>query len=367
MPLVSKSRPLAGNEFEGGDMDIEASDNGTAVASSASNTSFSGAVSSSVMWFRRQGVLPVLILIAIVVFQIGNARFLSSTNILNVVQQSTYLVLIALAQMLVLISGGFDLSVGANVALTSVVSSTAMVAAQDSLSQGSTLPVWFGAGAVFAVSAFTGGCNALGVSLLGVNPFIVTLATASIFEGLTLLVSQGVQVSGLPENFVYGVGSGSFLGIPMAVLLTLPVIIGLYVALNWTRYGRFLYATGSNPRAARMAGISVNWVLGATYILCALIVAYAGFLLTARVSSGEPQLGAEFPLRSIAAAVIGGCSLKGGQGTVVGTILGAMFVTILGNGMDLLRLGSNYQMILIGLILVGAVLLDRFRDTSSRR
>jgi ribose/xylose/arabinose/galactoside ABC-type transport system permease subunit len=312
----------------------------------------------------RVGMLPILILVAILIFQSGNVRFLSEANVLNISQQSIYLILIALAQMLVLVSGGFDLSVGANVALTSIMSAIAMVTVQAAFPDSPQLAVWAGAGAAVGVGLFTGACNAIGVSLLAVNPFIVTLATASIFSGLTLLISNGVQVSGLPEPFVYGIGSGFMAGIPIAILLSLPVIGALYLAVNRTRYGRFLYATGSNPRAALVAGVSVNWTLAGTYIVCAVITAFAGFLLTARVSSGEPQLGAEFPLRSIAAAVIGGCSLRGGQGTVIGAVLGALFITILANGMDLLRLGSNFQMILIGLILIGAVLLERYQSAS---
>lgn len=313
----------------------------------------------------KVGVLPLLILLAIIVFQWGNARFLSEVNVLNIGQQSIYLVLISVGQMLVLVSGGFDLSVGAAVALTSIVSATAMVAAQTWMPGSPVLAVWIGAAAAIGVGLFTGACNAIGVSVLGVNPFIVTLASGSIFSGITLIISQGVQVDGLPDPFVYTVGSGFVAGIPVAVLLALPMIALVFFAVNMTRFGRFLFSTGSNPRAAFVAGVSVKRTLAATYVLCAVITAYAGFLLTARVSSGEPQLGAEFPLRSIAAAVIGGCSLRGGQGTVIGAVLGALFVTILANGMDLLRFGSNYQMILIGLVLVGAVLLDRYQ-TSSR-
>uniref|UniRef100_UPI003F504982 ABC transporter permease n=1 Tax=Caballeronia sp. LjRoot34 TaxID=3342325 RepID=UPI003F504982 len=286
-------------------------------------------------------------------------------NVLNIFQQSIYLMLIAVAQMLVLVSGGFDLSVGAGVALTSIVSATAMVAVQTWMPGSPILAVWAGGGAAVVVGLFTGACNAIGVSVLGVNPFIVTLASASILSGITLIISQGVQVGGLPDPFVYTIGSGFIGGVPVAVLLALPVLLLVYFAVNMTRYGRFLFATGSNPRAAFVAGVSVKGTLAVTYIMCGVITAYAGFLLTARVSSGEPQLGAEFPLRSIAAAVIGGCSLRGGQGTVIGAVLGALFVTILANGMDLLRFGSNYQMILIGLVLVGAVLLDRYQ-TSSR-
>lgn len=316
---------------------------------------------------RTFGVLPLLIMLAVVVFQCGNPRFLSHANLMNVLQQSVYLALTALAQMLVLISGGFDLSVGANIALTSIVSASAMVAFEGAYPSLGLAAVLVGTAATVGVGLFVGFCNALGVALLRVNPFVVTLATASIFQGLTLIVSQGLQVPDLPDAFVLGIGSSSILGLPVSVALTIPIAIAAYVLTGWTRYGRYLYAVGSNPRAANVAGVSIQRTLIATYVLAALISSFAGFLLTARVSSGEPLLGAEFPLRSITAAVIGGCSLRGGQGTVIGTILGVAFVTIIANGMDLLRFGSNYQMIFIGFVLVGAVLLDGYRSSMSRR
>ncbi len=315
----------------------------------------------------RGGALPVLLLLCVVIFQAGNPRFLSQTNLLNVLQQGIYLLLIALGQMAVLLSGGFDLSVGANVALTSIISGNAMVMMLNVQPDNEMLAVVAGFGATLGVGLFAGLANGLGVSALGVNPFIVTLATASIFQGITLVVSQGLEVSGLPSPFVYSIGSGFAFGLPIAVLLAAPAVVVVYVLVHRMRFGRYLYAVGSNSKAAIVAGVSVPRVLTSTYLLCALITSFSGFLLTARVSSGEPLLGAEFPLRSITAAVIGGCSLRGGQGGVGGTILGVVFITVLGNGMDLLRIGSNAQMIVIGIVLVAAVLLDRRRATRSTR
>ncbi len=307
------------------------------------------------------GPLPVLIVLSLIIFAWGNPRFLSEANIVNVSQQGVYLMLAALAQLLVLIAGGFDLSVGANIALTSIISSSVMVAVLGAHPDAAWLAVSAGFVATLAVGVFTGACNAFGVAVLKVNPFIVTLATTSIFQGLTLLVSQGLQIEGLPDPFVEVLGSGFVGDIPVAALIAIPIVIALYVLTSWTRFGRSFYATGSNPRATMIAGISVPRTLFATYMICAILAAFTGFLLTARVSSGEPLLGAEYPLRSITAAVIGGCSLRGGKGTVLGVVLGVVFVTILANGMDLLRLGSNYQMIILGLVLICAVVLDRYR------
>jgi ribose/xylose/arabinose/galactoside ABC-type transport system permease subunit len=312
-------------------------------------------------FFARLGPLPFLIVPSLLIFAWGNPRFASEANVVNMLQQGVYLMLVAVAQLLALISGGFDLSVGSNIALTSIVSSSLMVAMQQAYPDAAWIAVLVGFVATLGVGIFTGVCNAFGVAILKVNPFIVTLATASIFQGLTLLISQGLQIEGLPDPFVEVLGSGFVWQIPVPALITIPIVLGLYVLTSWTRFGRNLYATGSNPRAALIAGISVPRVLFVTYLCCAILAAIAGFLLTARVSSGEPLLGAEFPLRSITAAVIGGCSLRGGKGTVVGVVLGVVFVTILANGMDLLRLGSNYQMIILGVVLICAVVLDRYR------
>lgn len=309
----------------------------------------------------RFGALPIVLVLCIIVFQTGNERFLSQINIINMTQQGVFLMLIAFGQMIVLIAGGFDLSVGAVVAMTSIISAKVMVAVAAMFPDSAALAITAGFFAALLVGLGAGLFNAIGVAVLKVNAFIVTLATASIFQGLTLVISQGIQVSGLPRPFIYEIGSGRFLGIPVAALLALPVLIVVYLAIHQMRFGRYLYAIGSNAKSALIAGINVNRHLLAAYVICSVITAFSGWLLTARVSSGEPLLGGEFPLNSIAAAVIGGCSLRGGEGTVLGVFMGVVFITMLGNGMDLLRIGSNYQMIVLGVVLVGAVVLDRYR------
>ena len=314
-------------------------------------------------WFARVGSLPILVALAIIVFAWGNARFLSEDNIINISQQGVYLLIVALAQMLVLIAGGFDLSVGANMALTSIISSKVMVALLAAYPAVPWLAVAAGFVATLGIGVATGALNAFGVGVLRINPFVVTLATTSIFQGATLIASEGTQVDGLPEPFIYTLGSGFVGNVPIVLLVTIPIVLAIYLLVSWTRFGRNLYATGSNPRAAMIAGVSVTFTLAVTYSLCATLAAIAGYLLTARVSSGEPLLGGEFPLRSITAAVIGGCSLRGGQGTVGGVVLGVIFVTILANGMDMLRLGSSIQMVILGVVLMFAVVMDRYKAT----
>lgn len=311
--------------------------------------------------YVRLGIVPLLILLAIVIFSAGNPRFFSVANFMNVLQQSTFLMLIAFGQMLVLISGGFDLSVGTNVALTSIISSTAMVWLSTYVPDGELVVVAFGLVVALGVGFVAGSINAIGVSVLKVNPFITTLASASVFQGLTLLLSRGMQVGGLPDFFVYNIGSGSVFSVPVVVVVTIPIAIVAYVCLTRLRFGRYVFAIGSNSRAAVIAGVHVRRTLFSTYVLCGVLAAFSGFMLTARVSAGQPMLGAEFPLMSITAAIIGGCSLQGGKGSVVGTILGVLFVTIISNGMNLLHLDSYYQMIVLGIVLMAAVVLDQHR------
>lgn len=318
--------------------------------------------SSAVDFLRRLGPLPVILVLMVVVFQLGNPRFLSLINVTNMGQQAVFLALIAVGQMVVLVAGGFDLSVGSVVALTSVVTAKIMVALALTFPGNEPLVILLGGGSALLVGIACGLINGLGVSVLKVNAFIVTLATASIFRGVTLLISQGVQIGNLPQGFVFGVGSGQIAGIPVLVIMSVVPLVLVVLLMHRMRFGKYLYAIGSNVRAAIASGINVNVKLIGAYVLCSTITAYAGWLLTARVSTGEPLLGAEFPLNSIAAAVIGGCSLRGGEGSVPGVLMGVAFITILANGMDLMRIGSNYQMIVLGIVLLSAVVLDRFRN-----
>lgn len=327
-------------------------------ASSGHTLSSSKQLASSILRF---GALPIVLIVCVVVFQLGNDRFLSSMNVMNMTTQSMFLLLIALGQMIVLISGGFDLSVGAVVALTSIITGKVMVAVAAMYPESVGIAITLGFMAAIGVGLVCGLINGIGVAILKVNPFIVTLATASIFQGITLVVSKGVQVSGLPRYFVIEIGSGRIGNVPVIAILALPVCFCVYLIIHHMRVGRYLYAIGSNLKSAVVSGIRVDRHLIFAYVSCSVLTAFAGWLLTARVSSGEPLLGGEFPLASIAAAIIGGCSLRGGEGTVIGVIMGVAFITILGNGMDLMRIGSNYQMIVLGIVLIAAVVVDRYR------
>ena len=286
---------------------------------------------------------------------------------LNVSSQATYLIIIAMGQALVLISGGFDLSVGATVALTSVVSATYMSDYYDANPNSPGMAMLVGVLAGLAVGLIIGLANGIGVAVFKVSPFVMTLGMGSVATGFALHYTGGSPVSGMPREFTRNIGTGRYgpgpiPDIPTPVYFTVALVLIMYFLVNWTRLGRYVYAIGGNVRAAYLSGISVTVYLASVYVICSVLTAIAGILLTARVSSGEPNLGGSFPLESITAAVVGGVSLRGGEGRILNAVLGAIFIVLLTNGMNLIRIESYVQMIAIGVILILAVIVDRFRD-----
>ncbi|MGE0212957.1 MAG: ABC transporter permease [Parvibaculaceae bacterium] len=311
--------------------------------------------------FLRVGVLPFFLAAALVVFGLVSSQFLSVQNLTNVARQSVYLVLVSLGQMLVLITGGFDLSVGTAIALTSVVSATVMVAVAVAMPDMVWLVILLGAVAGFGAALLVGALNGLGVAQFGVSPFIMTLGVQSIGAGIALFITGGVPVANLPYEFGNFFGFGRVLGVPVPVLFAILAILGMWFVMNRTRFGAHVYAVGGNVRAANLSGVNTKRVLFLAYVLCALLASLAGLLLTARVESGETNLGGTIALESIAACVIAGVSLRGGLGRVENVVLGAFFIVLVQNGMNIARIGSYMQMVLLGGLLVLAVILDQIR------
>jgi len=311
--------------------------------------------------FVRLGVLPFLLLIAIVVFTLMSDNFLTTRNIVNVLRQSTYLTMVALGQMLALLTGGFDLSVGTMLALTSVVSATVMAGVYAAAPDMVLLAIIAGILAGLAAGLAIGVVNGIGVSLLNVSPFMMTLGMASVGFGAALYMTGGVPVYGMPDAFGTIFGFGKYLGVPTPVYVTVALIVAMYVLLNWTRLGRYFYAVGGNIKASALSGINTKLVLFMAYILCAAIASISGLLLTARLETGEANIGASMPLESIAACVIGGVSLRGGTGRVGNVVLGAIFIGLVQNGMNLARIESYLQTVVIGMLLILAVVADQVR------
>ncbi|MGH6903557.1 MAG: ABC transporter permease [Geminicoccaceae bacterium] len=311
--------------------------------------------------FVRLGVLPFLLLIAVVVFTLLSDNFLTSRNLLNVARQSTYLVMVSMGQMFALLTGGFDLSVGTILAVTSVVGALAMSTAYAAMPDALALAIALGLLAGFAAGVAIGVMNGIGVALFNVSPFMMTLGMASIGFGIALYLTGGVPVYGMPQEFGDTFGFGSWLGVPAPVWVTALLIVLLYLLVNWTRLGRYFYAVGGNIKAARLSGISTRITLFTAYVLCGGLAAISGLLLTARLETGEANIGASMPLESIAACVIAGVSLRGGVGRIENVVLGALFIGLIQNGMNLARIESYLQTVVIGALLILAVIADQFR------
>lgn len=311
--------------------------------------------------FVRAGVLPFLLIIAIIVFWLMSDNFLTARNLTNVARQSVYLMIVSLGQMFALLTGGFDLSVGTILAITSVVTAMAMAGVAGAMPEAVWLAIAVGALAGIAAGTSIGILNGIGVSVFGVSPFIMTLGMASVGFGIALYLTGGIPVYGMPMQFGEIFGFGTFFGIPVPIYFTAGLVILVYLLVNWTRLGRHFYAVGGNIKAARLSGINTRLTLFVTYVLTALLASMGGVLLTARLDTGEANIGASMPLESIAACVIAGVSLRGGVGRVENVVLGALFIVLVQNGMNLARIESYLQMVVLGSLLILAVIADQLR------
>ncbi len=311
--------------------------------------------------FVRGGVLPWFLVIAVLLLTSSTDSFLTTSNLSTVARQSTYLILAAMAQMVVLLTRGLDLSIGTMFAMSSVTTSMTMVALWSG--EGSA---WFaitiGCLAGMATTIAIGALNGIGVAVFRVPPFVMTLAMSSIVAGLAFYVTGGTPVYGMPAGFSNVFGYGKLFGVSVPVIITAALILLMFVFINWTRMGRYLYAIGGNPKAADLSGINTRMYLFLTYSLAGVITGISTLLLTARLESGESNIGVEYPLMSIAACAIGGVSLFGGVGRLGGVVLGAIFIILVQNGMNLLQLNSYLQMVAIGILLILAVVADNYRQ-----
>ena len=312
--------------------------------------------------FVRLGALPFLLLAAVIIFSLMSDHFLTSRNLLNVARQSTYLTIVSMGQMFALLTGGFDLSVGTIIALTSVVGASAMAASYAAAPDAVAAAIVLGILAGLVAGVAVGAVNGIGVAIFKVSPFMMTLGMASVGFGIALYLTGGVPVYGMPAAFSDIFGYGQFVGIPTPIYFTGALIVVIYVLLNWTRMGRYFYAVGGNIRAAALSGINTRFSLFMAYVLCGLMATISGLLLTARLETGEANIGAALPLESIAACVIGGVSLRGGVGRVGNVVLGAIFIGLIQNGMNLARIESYLQTVVIGVLLILAVIADQVRQ-----
>ncbi|ADE40014.1 ABC transporter permease [Candidatus Puniceispirillum marinum] len=318
-------------------------------------------IAISTRLFIRIGILPFLLMVAVIVFTLMSDNFLTGKNLMNVLRQSVYLTIVSMGQMLALLTGGFDLSVGTVLALTSVIGALTMTTIYMASPDAVFLAITLGCLAGILAGTLIGVINGIGVAFFGVSPFMMSLGMASVGFGIALYLTGGVPVYGMPQAFGDIIGFGVFLGIPTPVYVTILIAILLYIFLYRTTFGRYLYAVGGNLKAARLSGISTRAVLFTTYTLCAALAALSGMLLTARLDTGEANIGASMPLQSIAACVIAGVSLRGGVGRLESVILGALFIGLVQNGMNLARIESYLQTVVLGALLILAVIADQLR------
>lgn len=302
--------------------------------------------------FSRLGPLLALVVLVILV-TIMSPTFVSPANLLNLLRQVSINAVIAFGMTFVILTGGIDLSVGSILALSGAVTASM-------LTSGFAAPLALAVGLI--LGAIFGLLNGILIAYGKAAPFIATLATMTIFRGATYVFTNGNPITGakMNNNFLFQfMGRGYLFGIPFPIIIMIVVYGILFVLLHKTAFGRKTYALGGNETAARIAGVRTKVVTMLIYTISGLMAAIAGIILTSRLSSAQPDAGTTYEMDAIAAVVLGGTSLAGGKGRIFGTLIGALIIGTLNNGMNLLGISSFYQQIVKGIVILIAVLLDR--------
>lgn len=299
-----------------------------------------------------QRLLPFVTLIVLFVgLALATPHFLTTVNLSSVVRQTAVINIMALGMTLIIVSGGIDLSVGAILAMGGLLGTMAMEKGY---------PIWAGVLVGILTGCFWGNVNGVLTTRLRINPFIVTLGTLGIVRGLTLIISNGLPVHQIPKGFSF-LGEGNVLGVPFVLWILLLCAAIVHVIMEHTKLGRYAFAIGSNPDAAFYAGIPVAYHTTAVYAIGGALTGLAGMIEASRLMTGQPTAGQGYELQAIAAVVIGGGSLRGGEGSVVGTLVGAFIMGLLSNGSDLLGISPYLQQAIIGAVIILAVSFDELR------
>ena len=299
---------------------------------------------------QKFGPLLALLLIVAIITVI-NPSFMTSTNILNVLRQVSISALIAFGMTFVILTGGIDLSVGSTLALTGAVAATMLASGFDPI-----LTIFI----TLLLGAILGAINGVIIAKGKVAPFIATLATMTIYRGLTLVYTEGRPVSGLGDSISFQMmGKGYFFGIPVPVVTMILAFLALWFILHKTTFGRRIYAVGGNEGASRLSGINTDRVKIMVYSLTGMLAALSAIILTSRLNSAQPTAGTSYELDAIAAVVLGGTSLTGGKGWIFGTLVGALIIGVLNNGLNLIGVSSFFQQVVKGVVILIAVLIDR--------
>ncbi|MGL4052937.1 ABC transporter permease [Staphylococcus haemolyticus] len=297
-------------------------------------------------------IIPFIgLILLIILVSILNPSFLDLSNLLNLLRQISINGLIAFGMTFIILTGGIDLSVGSILALSSAFIALMITSGVDPI-----IALIIGV----LIGFVLGAVNGLLVTKGNMAPFIATLATMTIFRGLTLVITDGNPITNLGDSYLFQLfGKGYFIGIPVPAVTMIIVFVILLIILQKTTFGRHTYAIGGNEVAAKISGIKVNKIKILIYGISGLMSALAGGILTSRLNSAQPTAGTSYELDAIAAVVLGGTSLTGGKGRIVGTLIGVLIIGVLNNGLNLLGVSSFYQQVVKGVVILIAVLIDR--------
>jgi ribose transport system permease protein len=304
----------------------------------------------------KYGIFLILIIMVLALSIItpiirGEQLFLSSRNLIQVMLQASINLIIAVAMTFIITSGGIDLSVGSIIAIAGIVAALAMEAGANP---------WLGFLIAVLAGTLCGLFNGFLINIIGLVPFIATLGTMGIFRGLGLIFSEGLPIYGFSRDFL-AIFAGRVGPVPVQVIVAIAIAVLGWFVLTQTRFGKYTTAIGGNEETAKLAGISVKGYKFGIYALGGLLTGVASALLTARLSSADPTAGTFYELDAIAATVMGGTSLSGGSGTILGTVVGALVISLVRNGMNLLNVPSFWQQFVIGSVIILAASLDVWR------
>ncbi len=309
-----------------------------------------------ILLFLSEYGIAIALLLELFIFAQLSPYFFTAENLLNVSLQVSITAIIAVGMTFVILTSGIDLSVGSLVAFSGILA-TSVLKVSPAFGTGLALAFLAGIGFGIASGWLAGVC----ITKFTITPFIATLALMTIWRGASFLWTDGRPVWELPEQFGI-LGSGRVAGVPFPTVVMLVVYAVAYIVLTRTKFGRYVYAVGGNKEAARLAGIATDGVIIRAYVISGALSAVSGILLASRMNSGQPNAGLMYELDVIAAVVVGGTSLFGGRGSIIGTFLGAMLIGILRNGLNLMNVSSYLQMIVLGVVILLAVMLDQIKN-----
>jgi len=300
--------------------------------------------------FQIMSILSGL-LIMMLVFSLNSKYFFTSNNLLTIALQTSMIAIIALGQTFVLITAGIDLSIGSNMAIAGVISAMALK---------SGMPIGIAIILGLLAGVLVGLINGSLIAYGGLPPFVVTLGTMSIVKGVALFITGGIPVTRLSKSFNV-IGNNKIVGIPIPVIITIALTLLFGFILSKTKLGTRIFAVGSNLEAAKYSGINTKRTIIIVYVFSGLLAAVAGIIMASRIASGQPTAGTGYELYAVAASVIGGVSLAGGEGLLTGTLIGALIIGVLRNGLNLLSVSAFIQEIMIGSVIIIAVFADRIK------